>query len=156
MTDEPLDEIDHAIIELLTENARRTVADIADRVSLSPAPVRRRIDRLERIGVIAGYTAIVDHSKVGPAIEAFTELRFSGRTAIDEILEIAARAPEVREVFTIAGDPDALARIRVDDVEHLRDVIDQLRKSGRITGTKTLMVLGRWSRPERLVEHGPG
>ncbi len=154
MTDEHLDEIDHAIIDLLTENARRTVADIAERVSLSPAPVRRRIDRLERIGVIAGYTVVLDHSKVGPAIEAFTELRFSGRTDIDEILEIAARAPEVRDVFTIAGDPDALARIRVDDMDHLREVIDQLRKSGRITGTKTLMVLGRWSRSERPSVHG--
>lgn len=149
--DERLDEIDQEIIRLLGENARRTVADIADRVSLSPAPVRRRIDRLEQIGVIAGYTVVLDHSKVGPAIEAFTELRFSGRADIDEILETAAKSPEVREVFTIAGDPDALARIRVDDMDHLRDVIDQLRKSGRVTGTKTLMVLGRWSRPE-----GPG
>ena len=120
--DERLDEIDRAIVDLLVQDARRTVADIAERVSLSPAPVRRRIDRLERIGVIAGYTVVLDHAKVGPAIEAFTELRFTGRTDIDEILETAAQVPEVREVFTTAGDPDALARIRVDDMDHLQPV----------------------------------
>jgi hypothetical protein len=49
-------------------------------------------------------------------------------------------------VFTIAGDPDALVRIRVDDVEHLKQVVNALRRSGRITGTKTLMVLDRWTR----------
>jgi len=43
-------------------------------------------------------------------------------------------------------DPDALLRIRVDDVEHLREVVNRLRRSGRVTGTKTLMVLDHWSR----------
>ena len=138
MTGEGLDEVDRAILELLAEDARRTVADIADRVNLSPAPVRRRIDRLERMGVIAGYTVVLDHAKVGAAIEAFTEL-----------LETVGRLPEVEDVFTTAGDPDALARIRVDDMDHLQEVINKLRKSGKVTGTKTLMVLGRWSRSHR-------
>lgn len=146
MTGESLDDIDRAILDLLTEDGRRTVADIAERVNLSPAPVRRRIDRLERDGVIAGYTVVLDHAKVGAAIEAFTELRFSGSTDIDEILETVGRLPEVEDVFTTAGDPDALARIRVDDMDHLQDVINELRKSGKVMGTKTLMVLGRWSR----------
>lgn len=47
----------------------------------------------------------------------------------------------VIEVFTIGGDPDALVRIRVDSVQHLEQVINNLRKSGLVIGTKTLMVL---------------
>ncbi len=143
-----LDEVDEAIIALLTEDARRTVSDIAGRVNLSPAPVARRIGRLERAGVIAGYTVLVDHSKLGPSVEAFTELRFVGDTDIDLILATVREIPEVVELFTTAGDPDALARIRVDDVEHLKHVINRLRRSGSVSGTKTLMVLDTWSRPE--------
>jgi DNA-binding Lrp family transcriptional regulator len=143
-----LDEVDEAIIALLTEDARRTVSDIAARVNLSPAPVARRIGRLERAGVIAGYTVLVDHSKLGPSVEAFTELRFVGDTDIDLILATVREIPEVVELFTTAGDPDALARIRVDDVEHLKHVINRLRRSGSVSGTKTLMVLDTWSRPE--------
>ena len=141
-----VDDIDRAILDLLRENARRTIADIAARVSLSPAPVKRRIDRLERLGVIAGYTVRVDPSRIGPTIEAFTELRFSGTTNIEEILAAATSIPEVREAYMIAGDPDALVRVRVDDVEHLQQVVNQLRRSGKVTGTKTLMVLSRWTR----------
>ena len=142
----PFDDIDRQILELLREDARRTVADIATHVNLSPAPVKRRIDRLQKAGVIAGYTVLLDHTKLGSTIEAFTELRFTGDGDIDEIVRAITEMPEVREVFTIAGDPDALVRIRVEDMEHLKHVVNRLRRSGRITGTKTLMVLDRWTR----------
>lgn len=141
-----LDDIDQQIIDLLREDARRTLTDIASRVNLSPAPVKRRIDRLEQLGVITGYTVSVDHALIGPTIDAFTELRFAGDADIDEILGAVEQIPEIREIFTMAGDPDALLRIRVDDVEHLKTVVNQLRRTGRVTGTKTLMVLDRWSR----------
>lgn len=143
-----LDEIDTQILALLREDARRTISDIAERVNLSPAPVKRRIERLERSGVIAGYTVMLDHSTLGTSLEAFTELRFTGDTDVDHIIAAARDIPEVVELFTTAGDPDALARIRVDDVKHLRRVINQLRRRGEVTSTKTLMVVGTWRRPE--------
>jgi Lrp/AsnC family transcriptional regulator, leucine-responsive regulatory protein len=141
-----LDETDRRILELLGEDARRTIADIASHVNLSPAPVKRRIDRLQHLGVISGYTVVLDHALIGPSIEAFTELRFAGDADIDEILTSVEKIPEIAEVFTMAGDPDALLRIRVDDVEHLKVVVNRLRRTGRVTGTKTLMVLDRWAR----------
>jgi Lrp/AsnC family transcriptional regulator, leucine-responsive regulatory protein len=144
--DVQIDEIDRRIIDLLREDARRTIADIATHVNLSPAPVKRRIDRLQHTGVIAGYTVVLDHALIGPSIEAFTELRFAGDADIDELLGSVEQIPEIHEVFTMAGDPDALLRIRVDDVEHLKNVVNRLRRTGRVTGTKTLMVLERWSR----------
>jgi Lrp/AsnC family leucine-responsive transcriptional regulator len=143
-----LDDIDRAILDLLRENARRTVADIAARVNLSAAPVKRRIERLERLGVILGYTLQVDHEKLEGGVEAFTELRFMGDTDTAVIISIAAGIPEVQEVFMTAGDPDAIVRIRVRDVPHLKHVVNRLRTSQPITGTKTLMVLERWTRSE--------
>jgi DNA-binding Lrp family transcriptional regulator len=143
-----LDDTDLAILELLRADARRTVADIAGRVNLSPAPVKRRIDRLERLGVIRGYTALLDHRKVGPSLEAFVELRFAGSTDVHDILEAVMRIPEAREAFTMAGDPDALVRLRVDDVAHLQRAVNDLRRSGAVTGTKTLIVLDRRTRAE--------
>ena len=61
--------------------------------------------------------------------------------------------PELVESFTVAGDPDALVRLRVTDVEHLKRVIDRIRQSRRgsakIIGTKTLIVLGSSTGPRR-------
>ena len=143
-----LDAIDHEILVLLQRDARRTIADIAERVNLSPAPVKRRIDRMERAGVIAGYTALVDHSHLGSGVEAMIELRFAGHVSIEDMYAVAQRIDEIEEISTVAGDPDAVLRVRVDSVEHLQQVIDELRRTGLVTGTKTMMVLGTWRRTQ--------
>lgn len=137
-----LDEIDLAILDLLSKNSRRTLGDMGNKIGLSVPAVKRRIERLEQLKVILGYTTKIDYAKVGLPIEAFAELRFAGDIRVDGIARIADDVPEVEAVFTIAGDPDALAWIRARDVQHLKSVIDKLRSSGQITGTKTLMVLG--------------
>lgn len=141
-----MDTTDHAILDLLRQNARRTIADIAAHVNLSAAPVKRRIERLERLGVILGYTLQIDHDKLEGEVEAFTELQFVGNTDFDGIVASASEIPEVQELFTTAGDTDALAHIRARDAQHLKRVINQLRRSQHITSTKTLMVLDRWKR----------
>jgi Lrp/AsnC family leucine-responsive transcriptional regulator len=137
-----LDQTDFDILELLSHDARRTFGDIGKHVDLSAPAVKRRIDRLEKQGVILRYTTQVDHAKIGRPLQAFCELRFSGNARVDTIASIGEGIPEVEAVFTIAGDPDALASIRVRDVHDLKRVIDLLRQNGVVTGTKTLMVLG--------------
>ena len=136
-----IDRTDRQILGLLAENARRTMGDIAERTALSTSAVKRRIDRLEELGVITGYTVVLDHAKLGQPIQAFTEVRFAGTANIDEIRAIAAQTSEVEAVFTTAGDPDALVWLRAADVQRLGRVIEDLRRSGRVTGTKTLIVL---------------
>ncbi len=141
-----MDSTDQEILGLLEENARRTMGDIAERVALSTSAVKRRIDRMEQAGVITGYTVVVDHAKIGRPVQAFTEVRFAGTADLGEIRSTALGLPEVQAVFATAGDPDALVWIRVRDLERLGQVIELLRRSGRVTGTKTLMVLGTWTR----------
>ena len=111
-----LDDTDRRIIKLLLEDGRRSASDIGRRVSLSPAAAKRRIDRLESLGIITGYRAIIDHAKLGSAIEAFAEVRFDGATQVDDIDRTFVDLPELVEAFTIAGDPDALVRLRVGDL----------------------------------------
>jgi Lrp/AsnC family leucine-responsive transcriptional regulator len=145
-----MDSIDLEILGLLEENARRTLGDVAERVALSTSAVKRRIDRMEQAGVITGYTVVVDHAKLGRPIQAFTEVRFAGTADMGDIRSTALGLPEVQAVFATAGDPDALVWIRVPDVERLGKVIELLRRSGRVTGTKTLMVLETWTRHHSL------
>ncbi|EHN10525.1 Transcriptional regulator AsnC family [Patulibacter medicamentivorans] len=156
MSDLPqLDDVDRELLAALERNSRRRLADLGEQVGLSAPAVKRRIDRLERLGVITGYTAVIDHEKLGWALEAFTELRMIGNTRLEDIEAAARDLPEVQQVFTTAGDPDALVRLRVQDMAHLRRAIDQLRRSGQVTGTKTLMVLSTWSRADRTTGPRP-
>jgi Lrp/AsnC family transcriptional regulator, leucine-responsive regulatory protein len=137
------DPVDRKILDLLERNARMTFAEIGAEVGLSASAVKRRIDRLEQTGVIQGYTVVLDHAKLGRPIEAFAELRFSGDTKVDDIAGIADHVDGVQAVFTTAGDPDAIVWLRVRDVDELKTVIDHIRRTGKVIGTKTLMVLGR-------------
>lgn len=140
-----LDLIDRKILDLLVADGRRSASDIGRNVGLSPAAAKRRIDRLEQTGYIRGYTAVLDHARLGDHLEAFTELRFAAGTQVDAI-DRAVDLPELVESFTLAGEPDALVRLRVHDVDHLKRVIDRIRRGKRggakVTGTKTLIVLG--------------
>ena len=138
---DPVDQIDEEILALLQEDARRTVADIALHVALSATAVKRRIERLEAAGVILGYSVRIDYAKLGWGLEAFTELTFTGATTPDEMDELAGRLPEVEAVYTTAGNHDVLALVRATDVDHLRQVIDRLRATGKILSTRTHVVL---------------
>jgi Lrp/AsnC family leucine-responsive transcriptional regulator len=149
MTIAPLDEIDRKILAHLRQDARAPVSLIAQSVGLSAAPVTRRIKRLERAGVIRGYVAIVDDRVTGD-LEAFTEIRLHGDIETGELSQVFRDLPEVQDFFTIAGDPDVLVRVRVQDLDHLQRVVNAMRRTGKVTGTKTLVVLYNWSREFEL------
>jgi Lrp/AsnC family transcriptional regulator, leucine-responsive regulatory protein len=139
---EPIDGTDRRILDALQRDGRISNVSLAEEVNLSPSPCLRRLKRLEENGVIAGYRAVLDHAKLGSQIEAFIELRFAGATQVDDIEGAVAGLPEVVEAFTTAGDPDALVRLRATDLDHLKRVVDRIRRTGKVTGTKTLIVLG--------------
>lgn len=140
-----MDDIDRQIINALRENARMPVSEIARQVGLSSAPVSRRIERMEAEGTIRGYVALVDEGTNGE-LDAFTEIRLSSGVETRQIEEIARQVPEVQQYFTIAGDPDALVRFRVRSVDHLQQVVNAIRRTGIVAGTKTLIVMAAWDR----------
>jgi Lrp/AsnC family leucine-responsive transcriptional regulator len=140
-----VDEIDRRIVDELRADARLPISEIGRRVGLSGAPVARRIDRLEREGVIKGYVAVIDEGALGE-LDAFTEIRLTGQTDTKQIEEIARQVPEVQQYYTIAGDPDALLRFRVRNVDHLQQVVNAIRRTGIVAGTKTLIVMAAWDR----------
>lgn len=147
-----MDSVDRQILAILEANGRTPTSDIARQVNLSAAPVARRIERLERDGIIQGYVAVVNRGLAGQ-LEAFTEIRLQGATDTTELSEIVREVPEVQEFFTIAGDPDAVVRILVRDVDHLQRVVNSMRRTGKITGTKTLIVMNSWDRSGIQIRH---
>ena len=93
--------------------------------------------------MIVTYTAVLDHSKVEPSLEAYVELDLTPHADVQAFLEEAVEKPEVREASALAGHPDAILRMRVYSVTHLRSVVTDLRKSDLVAGSKTMVALGR-------------
>lgn len=149
-----LDQTDRSILGALVEDARRSASEVGRLVGLSPPAAKRRIDRLEREGVIRGYAAALDHGLLGDNIEAFIELRFAPGTQVADIDTAVTDLAEVVESFTLAGDPDALVQVRVRDLEHLKSVVDRIRRGRRggprVLTTRTVIVLGKTRPPGRV------
>jgi Lrp/AsnC family leucine-responsive transcriptional regulator len=131
---------------VLSEDARRSASEVGRLVGLSPPAAKRRIDRLEASGVIRAYTVKLDSRQAGE-IEAFIELRFAPGTQVAEVDNAVIDLPELLASFTLAGEPDALAHVRVRDLDHLKGVVDRIRRGRRggpkVIATRTAIVLGR-------------
>jgi DNA-binding Lrp family transcriptional regulator len=136
-----MDEIDHRIVALLRENARRSFQDIGGRVSLSAPAVKRRVDRLERDGIIRGYSANVDPVAIGWNTHAFVELFCEGRMSGDEVREAVGEYPEVEAAYTVAGAPAAILHLRASDTQHLEDALERVRDTPGVIRTQTQVVL---------------
>ena len=136
-----LDDVDRKILSLLRENSRRTLADIGEQVSLSVAAVKRRVERLERDGVIRGYTARIDTSLLGEAIEVVMEVYCADRTSPGDIRASFEDLDEVVTAFTVSGDPDVVLRLRVDNVAHLEQIVERVRRDPNVVRTRTMLVL---------------
>ncbi len=138
-----IDEVDRRIIGALVSDARTTYAEIGQAVSLSAPAVKRRVDRLRSLGVIKGFTAVVDPKAVGWTTEAFVELFCTGRTTPAQITTATRRHPEVVGAYTVSGEADALVHLRAADIQHLEQVLERLRAEPFITSTRSMIVLSR-------------
>jgi DNA-binding Lrp family transcriptional regulator len=136
-----VDVIDRQILALLRENARRTFLDIGGHVALSVAAVKRRVDRLEADGVIRGYSAVLDEAKLGGAIEVMVEVYAADRTAPGDMRDMLEGIDEVVTAFTVSGEPDAIVRLRVEDIAHLERAVERLRRDPNVVRTRTMIVL---------------
>ena len=136
-----MDSTDHRIVALLRENARRTFQDIGRQVSLSAPAIKRRVDRLERDGVIRGYSANIDPSALGWNAHAFVELFCEGRMSADEVRDAVAEHPEVEGAYTIAGAASAILHLRAADTEHLERTLERIRETPGVSRTETQVVL---------------
>lgn len=112
------DEINQKILRELSRDGRISNLELADRVGLSPSACLRRVQDLERAGVIAGYRAVLDRSKLGIGFVAYVTVGLNQHNkASQEAFESAiSRAPEVIECHNITGTIEYLLRVEAADL----------------------------------------
>lgn len=136
-----MDEIDHTIVALLRENARRSFKDIGRHVRLSAPAVKRRVDRLEQAGVLLGYTAVVDPPAFGWHAEAFVDLYCEGKMAAGAIKRAVQQEPGVVSAHTVAGEASAVLHVMARDTKDLELALERIRATDGVTRTVTEVVL---------------
>ena len=113
-----IDAIDDRILQALSRDGRVSNQALAERVGLSPSATLRRVQALERAGVIRGYRAVIDREAAGVGFVAYIAIGLNVHTkAGQEAFERAvARAPEVRECHNVTGSVEYLLRVEAADL----------------------------------------
>ncbi|RMA43877.1 Lrp/AsnC family transcriptional regulator [Rhodophyticola porphyridii] len=113
-----MDKIDRRIITTLQRDGRIPIVELADRVGLSPTPCARRVARLESDGIITGYAAHVDQTKLGYPLTVFifVELERQSHDTVAAFERAVTRFDEVVECHLMTGTRDILLKVVAPDL----------------------------------------
>ena len=145
---EPLDKRDVKILKLLQRNCKMTAKEIAKKIGSPITTVYAKIKRMEELGIIKQYKAILDSKKLDKGTTAFILVSFAYRPggrekplSQREVAEQIAIFPEVQEVHIITGSWDILIKVKADHVDTLgKLVMDKLRMIEGIENTLSCIV----------------
>lgn len=113
-----MDAIDRKILRELQRDASLSVAELADRVGLSPTPCWKRVQRLEAAGIIIRRVALVAPEKVGLGLSVFVSIETGDHSSdwLERFARSVSAMPEVMEFHRMAGDVDYMLRVAVRDM----------------------------------------
>jgi DNA-binding Lrp family transcriptional regulator len=137
-----LDELDRSLVALLQENARESVASLARRLGVARTTVLARIERLERMQVIAGYGVRLGQDVLDASIQAWVGLIIAPKHGAD-VQRRLAKMPEVQLLCAVSGEYDYVAWLRADSPERLNDLLDLIGGLTGVERTTTSIVLAR-------------
>ncbi|MER7515295.1 Lrp/AsnC family transcriptional regulator [Streptomyces sp. NPDC126499] len=126
------DATDWRIIEALQEQGRASFAELARAVSMSASAVTERVRRLEEVGVIAGYTAVIDQERLGLPILAFVRLRYPHGN-YKPFHDLVATTPEVLEAHHVTGDDCFVMKVAARSMKHLEQIAGKVGALGPVT-----------------------
>jgi Lrp/AsnC family transcriptional regulator len=140
-----MDAIDRKILHLLQRDATLPIADIAERVGLSTTPCWRRIQNLEKSGVIRRRVALVDPDKVNVGVTVFVRVRTSQHNYewLEGFAKAVAAIDEVVELYRMSGDIDYLLRVVVPDIAAYDAVYKRLIKAADLVDVSSNFAMER-------------
>jgi Lrp/AsnC family leucine-responsive transcriptional regulator len=137
-----MDSTDERLVTLLQQNGRATQADLAKDIGLSQPATYGRIKRLEESGIITGYAARVDATKLGKDVTAFVGVSIEHPKYFEAFAKKVLAHPDVLECHRVAGADSYLLKVKTQNTASLdRLLVEQLRIIAGVTRTHTTIVL---------------
>ncbi|MEJ8645261.1 Lrp/AsnC family transcriptional regulator [Streptomyces sp. MS1.HAVA.3] len=132
MTDYSPDATDWRILEALQRDGRASFTELARSVSMSASAVTERVRRLEEVGIITGYTAVVDPEKLGKSILALVRLRYphGNYKPFHDFLDVTS---EILEAHHVTGDDCFVLKVVARSMAHLEEVTGRIAGLGPVT-----------------------
>jgi DNA-binding Lrp family transcriptional regulator len=134
------DTLDRELIALLQTNARESAANLARKLGTARTTVLARLSRLERVGVIAGYTVRLAQDVLNQGLQAFVGLTVSPKAG-REVEARLARMFEVRQLCAVSGEFDYVLLLHAESAVRLNTLLDDIRNLEGVVKTTTSVAL---------------
>src|SRR3984957_1270126 len=145
----PLDDLDRQIVAALRADGRLSMRALASELHISRANAYARVDRLERAGVITGYSAIINPQKDGYGLSASVFLNIA-QQSWKKVRNQVVSIPEVDHAALVSGEHDLMLLVRTRDAAALRDlVLNRLQGMPEVNSTQTGLIFDEISPRER-------
>lgn len=120
-----LDAIDYQILSMLQQDCRMTIKELSARLSLTTTPVFERIKKMEKLGIIDRYIAVINPEKLGKKLNAFAQisLKEHSKAAVKAFVEHIISFPEVMECHYVTGAADFILKVLVADIEEYNQFV---------------------------------
>src|SRR6476620_665016 len=135
-----LEQLDARIAAVLAADGRCSYTDLAERVGLSVSAVHQRVRRLEKRGVIRGYSAQIDCEQIGLPLTAFVSLTPIDPAAPDDYPQRLSGMSEIEACHSVAGVESYIVKVRVASPSALESLLTQIRATAGLS-TRTTVVL---------------
>jgi Lrp/AsnC family leucine-responsive transcriptional regulator len=135
-----VEEIDRRILSLLAGDGRMTFTDLARQTGLSVSATHQRVRRLERRGLIRGYTAVINPADAGLPLTAFISIKPFDPAAADDAPQRLAHLPAIEACHSVAGDENYILKVRVASPGDLENLLQEIRAAANVS-TRTTIVL---------------
>lgn len=138
------DALDKKLLALLQEDSKKTNKELAGKLGLSVTAVYERIKKLERVGIISKYVALVRPEKVERSFTAFCQIKLVQHTKknVTAFESQVTKLKEVLEVFHVSGEYDYILKVMVKDMEAYREfMLNKLTALDHIGSTQSTFVI---------------
>ena len=135
-----MEDIDRHIVALLAADGRMSFTDLARETGLSVSAVHQRVRRLQKRGVIRGYSAVLDHEAVGLPLTAFVSIKPIDPSAPDDAPDRLVHLPAIEACHSVAGEESYILKVRVPSPADLEALLQEIRAAANVS-TRTTVVL---------------
>lgn len=135
-----MDELDRKILSILMKNSRTPFTEIASELGVSEATIRKRVDKLVKMGIIRKFT--IELGETG--MRAIVLIKVRPNHSIPHVAKEISSIEEVVRAYEVTGEYDIVAEISSSDTVSLNKTIEKIRSNEGVGGTLSMIVLAAW------------
>jgi Lrp/AsnC family leucine-responsive transcriptional regulator len=139
-----MEELDRRLVELLLSDGRMSYTDLGRATGLSTSAAHQRVRRLEERGVIMGYSAVVEPTRVGLPLTALVSVTPFDPSEPDDVPERLRHLHELEACYSVAGDESYVLKVRVATPADLEDLLARIRSAANVSTRTTVVLSTPW------------